>query len=122
MKSLHVIQSLERRWYFSPLVFSPPSSFAAGANPSGVIAVDLTGNGTSDVVTSNFGAASISVLRGNNNGTFQPPVLYPVGSSPEAIATADFNADGKPTSSPPMKAIKPSVFCLAMGTARSRLR
>src|SRR6266446_10684165 len=39
---------------------------------------------------------SVAVLLGNGDGTFQAAVNYTVGSSPQGIATADVNADGKP--------------------------
>jgi hypothetical protein len=90
------VESLERRSYFSPLVFSPAVSFPTGANPSDVITASLTNNGIQDLITSNFGSASISVLRGNGNGTFQPPVSYPVGNSPESIAVGDLQGNGIP--------------------------
>ncbi len=98
MKRVQSIESLERRTYFSPLVLSQPVPFATGSNPSALVTADLTGNGVTDVVTSDFGSANIAVLRGNGNGngTFQPPVFYPVGSSPEALAVGDFNGDGIP--------------------------
>ena len=96
MKSLHVIESLEGRTYFSPLVFAPATSFATGANPSDVVAADLTGDGVTDVITTDFASASVAVLRGNGDGTFQSPVFYAVGNSPEALAVGDFNEDGIP--------------------------
>jgi hypothetical protein len=91
-----VIESLEGRTYFSPLKFAPAVSFPTGTNPSDVVAADLTGNGISDVITTDFGSASIAILRGNGNGTFQAPVFYPVGNSPEQLAVADLNGDGIP--------------------------
>ena len=36
------------------------------------------------------------MLLANGDGTFQPPVDYPVGIAPELLVTADFNGDGKP--------------------------
>ena len=48
------------------------------------------------MVTTNFAANSIAILRGNGNGTFQAPVFYPVGASPEQLAVTDFNGDGIP--------------------------
>src|SRR6185369_10662804 len=38
----------------------------------------------------------IGVLIGNGDGTFMPPVGYPTGSGPRAIATLDYDGDGKP--------------------------
>lgn len=64
-----------------------------------VAAGDFNGDGKLDLVaTSNndpAGPAVVSVLIGNGDGTFQPPVDYSVGAYPSSIAVADFNVDGK---------------------------
>ena len=39
---------------------------------------------------------NVSVLLGNGNGTFQPQTTFAAGSSPDAVAVADVNGDGKP--------------------------
>jgi hypothetical protein len=36
------------------------------------------------------------VLRGHGDGTFDPPVGYPVGVTPTALVVGDFNGDGIP--------------------------
>jgi hypothetical protein len=95
VKRLDVIESLERRTYFA-LSFATAAYFPTGTNPSDLVAVDLTGNGITDVVTSDYSSASIAVLRGNGNGTFQPPVFYGVGINPEALASGDFTGSGVP--------------------------
>jgi len=38
---------------------------------------------------------SVSILLGNGNGTFQPPVSYSIGSFGSGIVVGDFNHDGK---------------------------
>ena len=38
---------------------------------------------------------SVSILLGNGDGTFQPPVSYGLGDYPRNVVTADFNGDGK---------------------------
>ena len=45
------------------------------------------------VIPSGF-SANACVLLGNNNGTFQDPVLYTVGDSPQGLALGDVNNDG----------------------------
>lgn len=57
--------------------------------PDVIVNVSLAGGATS---------ASVAVLVGNGNGTFQAPVHYalPGLSFPEPIAAADFNNDGRP--------------------------
>ena len=44
----------------------------------------------------NWGGHSVGVLLGNGNGTFQTQATYAVGASPECVAVADMNGDGKP--------------------------
>ena len=50
---------------------------------------DLTGDGTPDIITANYGANTVSVLMGNGAGTFQPAESFAVGSGPESVAVAD---------------------------------
>ena len=57
---------------------------------------DFNGDGKADIVVSNCCNENyVSVLIGNGDGTFQPPVNYPTGSDPWSIALGDFNGDGK---------------------------
>ena len=37
----------------------------------------------------------MSVLLGNGDGTFQPPVTDAVGPEPDAIVAGDFTGDGR---------------------------
>jgi FG-GAP-like repeat/Abnormal spindle-like microcephaly-assoc'd, ASPM-SPD-2-Hydin len=63
-----------------------------------VAAADLNGDGKADLVvlTSNYGSgATLAVLLGNGDGTFQPPVTYSVTPAPY-IVLADFTGDGRP--------------------------
>jgi hypothetical protein len=89
-----VIESLERRTYFNSLAFSKPVAYPAGTNPSQVLTADLSGNGKSDAVVTDFGSASVAILRGNSDGTFQPAIFYPVGTNPEGLAIGDLTGSG----------------------------
>jgi Bacterial Ig-like domain (group 3)/FG-GAP-like repeat/FG-GAP repeat len=75
--------------------FSPHADSATGALPQGVAVGDLNGDGKLDLVTTNDGDSTVSVLLGNGNGTFQPHVDYPTGFGPTEVAVGDFNGDGK---------------------------
>jgi hypothetical protein len=76
-----------------------------GVNPNCVAVGDFNGDGHSDLAITNAGGApdyrgQVSILLGNGDGTFQPKVDYPVGSTASTVAIAssvvvgDFNGDG----------------------------
>ena len=75
--------------------FSLASTSTVGSDPYSIASAALRGTGHPlDLVTANEGSNTISVLLGNGNGTFQPPVNYTVGSEPIAVAIGDLNGDG----------------------------
>src|SRR6266853_360353 len=91
--------------------FTPPVTYAteSGTNPVGhpvaLLATDIDGDGGLDLAVVNHGdgvaAGAVSSLRGHfvnskGDGTFVAPKTYSVGVKPTAIASADFNADGRP--------------------------
>ena len=83
--------------------FQPPTLYAAGNYPVAVIAGDFNADGKLDLAVADDGdqngyataAGGVSVLLGNGNGTFQPPVTYGAGSGPASLITGDFTGDGK---------------------------
>jgi Developmentally Regulated MAPK Interacting Protein./FG-GAP repeat. len=58
--------------------------------------VDLNGDGHLDIVASNNGSGTISVLLSGPSGTLSTPTDYAVGSHPIAVVAGDFNGDGRP--------------------------
>ncbi len=58
------------------------------------MAGDFTGDGPLDLAVANVGDNTISVLLGNGDGTFQPPVTYAVGTFPDGIVAGDFTGNG----------------------------
>jgi FG-GAP-like repeat/Divergent InlB B-repeat domain len=79
--------------------FRPRMDFATGGlTPFSIAAADFNGDGKLDLVIANGQAPSnaISLLFGNGDGTFQPPVNYMANASPGPVAVGDFNGDGKP--------------------------
>ena len=70
--------------------------FPGGLGEAAMVAGDFDGDGKADVVTANSQDNTISLLRGNGDGTFHQPLRYVAGINPQAIATGDLNGDGKP--------------------------
>ncbi len=67
---------------------------------SPVLAVDLNGDGLTDLVVNQLFSATIGVQLSNGDGTFTQPVYYaPIQTDSNAVLTAavagDFNGDGK---------------------------
>jgi hypothetical protein len=93
--------------------FQGPVSYVTGGdNPQSLAVGDFNGDGVPDLAVANFGnifagrGASVSILLGNSEGSFQPAVNYPfvrtgspdLGHLPGSISVvgADFNGDGVP--------------------------
>ncbi len=89
---------------FRPAVARPVGISYPGENgPVAMAAGDFTGDGRLDLAVVNYNTGTVSILLGNGDGTFRPPVDYSVGPAsaagfsqdPEAIAVGDFNGDGR---------------------------
>jgi hypothetical protein len=78
--------------------FAAPIEFPTGQGPAGIVIADFTGDGKPDVITANYGASSISILRHNGligaAAGFLPPVSFNATNHAEKIAAADVNGDG----------------------------
>lgn len=80
--------------------FNLPTTVTVGAGPVWIATGNLHQKITTDpstnldIVVANQNAKSLSVLLGNGDGTFQPPLTVVTGNLPSAIAVADFNNDG----------------------------
>ena len=83
------------------VTFKSPEIYPTGRTPMAVAVGDFNGDGVPDLAVANAGNpqigdnGGISILLGNGDGTFRPATNSPAGKNPFAIATADFNRDGK---------------------------
>jgi hypothetical protein len=73
---------------------TPLQPIPTGGQARSIAAGDFSGNGRIDLAVANATSNDVLVLVGNGNGTFQPPVSYPVGLGPSAIVARDFTGDG----------------------------
>jgi hypothetical protein len=89
------------------LSFAPAVAYGSGGLYASSVAVaDVNGDGKPDIVVANCGAnnngcapknATVGVLLGNGDGTFQTAVTYGSGGYyASSVAVADVNGDGKP--------------------------
>jgi hypothetical protein len=90
--------------------FKAPVSYSSGGRQaSSVVLGDVDGDGMLDLVVanncqggssagcSNSDHGEVSVLLGNGNGTFQPPISYDTGGIyAKTVAIGDLNGDGHP--------------------------
>ncbi len=77
--------------------------YSSYGNGVAVAAADLNHDGNPDLVitqggvaTNDFSGATVTVLLGNGDGTFQTGVQYGIGVLPDSVVVADFNGDGQP--------------------------
>jgi hypothetical protein len=73
--------------------FPHDTSFYAGGGVYSVAAGDFNGDGRPDLVAADLYSASIAILLGNGDGTFQPAAYYS-GPKGAVVKAADINADG----------------------------
>jgi RHS repeat-associated protein len=76
--------------------FGPRTIYTVGNGFSqdGLVAGDLTGNGILDLVVSDDAAKTVTVLKGNGDGTFTVQAPISVPEDPGKLILADLNGDG----------------------------
>ena len=72
----------------------PPSSIGVGGGPRGIAVIDLRGDGTLDLVTTNTTGNSVTFALGDGLGNLTGTFSQPVGAQPVAVTVADFDRDG----------------------------
>lgn len=77
--------------------FAPPRVYATGPTPYYMALADMDADGALDVITANRGNHTISIFRNTPADFFAlaPPLHFPVGQLPTALATADLDKDGR---------------------------
>lgn len=63
-------------------------------SPVSVALRDVNGDGTLDVVAVNIADATVSILHGRGDASFDPVVSLPAGPLPTSLAVADLDGDG----------------------------
>ncbi|HWB05700.1 MAG TPA: VCBS repeat-containing protein [Verrucomicrobiales bacterium] len=81
-------------------VLQSPVTYPTGAGTTPLVAAagDINGDHFTDLVTANAGdytTGSVSLLLGQNNGTFAPAASLTAGKAPRDIGLGDFNGDNK---------------------------
>src|SRR5262249_27705789 len=72
-----------------------PVPILAGKSLSVAVA-DLTGDGKADLAVANTNRNELSLLRGDGTGRFAPAETIGSARGPHAIASGDFDGNGKP--------------------------
>ena len=76
--------------------FSEFASFdTLGGDPWSILLSDWNGDGKLDAATGNDFSENVSVLFGADAGTFETARTYPAGTAPDALASGDFDGDGR---------------------------
>lgn len=76
------------------ITFLAARDVTVGSNPEAIAVGSFRRNSAVlDLAVANGGSNNVSVLLGNDDGTFQAPVNYSVGTYPWFVVAADLNAD-----------------------------
>lgn len=82
--------------YAPPDLFYYFASYQVGKNPTTVTPTDVNQDGFTDLVTTNIGSNTLSILLGNGDGTFRDQVQLNVCKEPRSLALGMFNRDAYP--------------------------
>lgn len=79
---------------WSSLQVASYQEFATGSGPSSILAYDADSDGQADIVTADFNANTVTVLRPAGDVMYQAPMVLPPAPS-TMMAFGDINGDGK---------------------------
>ena len=74
--------------------FSGPSDVAVGLAGALVVG-DFNKDNFLDIASGNGDLATVSILKGNGQGSFDAPMTFPTNTSATSITSGDFDGDGK---------------------------
>jgi len=78
--------------FFNAVNYAPEPPYSA----DGITEGDFNDDGIADLASViPVGVGGVSIMLGKGDGTFQPSVVYQVGTQPESVTVGDFNADGR---------------------------
>ncbi len=76
-------------------IFDNAHSFNVDSWPHSVASADFNNDGKLDLIVTNTGSATLSLLKGEGGGKFLAAQAIEVGSQPTGVTASDFNNDGK---------------------------
>ena len=82
--------------FIPPDLFYYFASYKVGKNPTTVNPLDVNQDGITDLVTTNIGSNTLSILLGNGDGTFRDQIQLHVCREPRSMAVGLFNRDQYP--------------------------
>ncbi|OGW52333.1 MAG: hypothetical protein A2V62_01880 [Nitrospirae bacterium RBG_19FT_COMBO_58_9] len=82
--------------YSPPDLFYYFASYKVGQNPTTVTPTDVNQDGLTDLLTTNIGSNTLSILLGNGDGTFREQVQLNTCKEPRSLALGMFNRDTYP--------------------------
>ncbi len=82
--------------YVPPDLFYYFASYKVGKNPTTITTGDLNHDTYTDLVTTNIGSNTLSVLLGNGDGTFRDQIQLNVCREPRSLVMGEFSGDGHP--------------------------
>lgn len=80
--------------FVPPDLFYLFASYPVGKNPTSVSTADFNQDGITDLITTNIGNNTLSILFGNGDGTFKEARSLVACREPRAVALNDYNRDG----------------------------
>ncbi len=74
--------------------FTRPAFYSMGNIMTSIVALDINGDGFTDLAGASAFSSNIAILRNQGNGIFQEIESYGVGVAPMSIAVSDFDGNG----------------------------